>query len=191
MNSAGQIGLSLSNLRLRKKLQELSIRDTLTGLYNRRFMEETIEKEMAYSRRHKASFGIMMLDIDHFKQFNDKYGHDAGDALLKEVGVLFQNNSRGSDTACRFGGEEFIIILSQASLDITRQRAENLREIAEKLQVLYREKLLDKITFSIGVAIYPDNGQTISAIIKAADNALYRAKKEGRNRVCVADSISS
>lgn len=184
---ASRLGISLSNLKLRESLHNLAIRDQLTGLYNRRYIEESFERELLRAKRNSLHLGVVMIDIDHFKRFNDTLGHAAGDALLRALGKFLLQNIRRSDIVCRYGGEEFLLILPETSLGIAVQRAETLCEKVKKLQVEHENRLLEHITLSLGVAVFPDNGETMDAIIKAADTALYRAKEEGRNRVCVAE----
>ena len=121
------MALSLSNLNLRETLQHQSIRDPLTGLFNRRYMDETLERERQRAARSDTSLGVIMLDIDHFKKFNDMFGHEAGDTVLEELGVLLKNHVRGSDIACRYGGEEFVLILPESPLEIVIERAELIR----------------------------------------------------------------
>lgn len=180
------LGLALAKLKLQETLQRLSVRDPLTGLFNRRYMEESMEREMRRAERQGKQVGVIMVDIDHFKRFNDTYGHDAGDSLLREMGLFLQRHIRGSDIACRYGGEEFTLILQDVSLELTRQRAEQLREAARHLRVQHGQQTLDSITLSLGVAVYPVHGITSMAVLQAADVALYRAKQTGRNRVCLA-----
>jgi diguanylate cyclase (GGDEF)-like protein/PAS domain S-box-containing protein len=167
-------------------LREQSIRDPLTGLHNRRYLDETLPRELQRAERRSQSVGVIMLDIDHFKHFNDTYGHDAGDALLQRVGAFLQSCIRGEDIACRYGGEEFILVLLSASLADTRQRAEDLCKGVQALSVEHRGQILDGITASFGVAIFPEHSTTAEGIIKAADEALYRAKHGGRNHVVAA-----
>ena len=182
-NVSEHLALSLSNIRLRETLRSQSIRDPLTGVFNRRYMEETLEREIPRARRKKSSVGIVMFDIDHFKKFNDQYGHDAGDFVLKSLSQLIQRKIRGEDIVCRFGGEEFVLIMPDTSLDVTYLRAENIRKEVEIMDLTYEKKDLGTITISCGVAIYPDHGENGNFVIQSADAALYRAKNEGRNRV--------
>jgi diguanylate cyclase (GGDEF)-like protein len=149
-------------------------------------MEESLEREVYRAKRNQYSVGLMMIDIDHFKGINDIFGHEAGDAMLHEVGQFLQDHFRREDVACRYGGEEFMIILPEASLDDTYRRAEQLREAIKNVTVQYHRKLLGPITVSVGVAVLPDHGSTGAAVIQAADAALYRAKNEGRDRVVIA-----
>jgi diguanylate cyclase (GGDEF)-like protein/PAS domain S-box-containing protein len=182
---AEQVGLALGNLKLRESLRNQSICDSLTGLFNRRYMEESLEREFSRAVRKKSSVGILMVDIDHFKRFNDTFGHQAGDALLRGLGDLLKRSTRGQDIACRFGGEEFALVLTEANLNGAMQRAEILRQQVKELSVEYGGQLLSSISVSIGVAIYPEHGSSMVDVLRAADQALYRAKREGRDRVCV------
>jgi diguanylate cyclase (GGDEF)-like protein/PAS domain S-box-containing protein len=185
---ADQLALSLSNIRLRKALKNQAIRDQLTGLFNRRHMEESFERELRRSARRESTVGVIMFDIDHFKDFNDTFGHDGGDALLRDLGSFVTKRFRGEDIACRYGGEEFVLILPDASLEDTRRRAEQMRTEVRQLKVYSQGRLLDGISISLGVAAFPDHGSTQGDILKAADTALYRAKNEGRDRVAVAET---
>jgi diguanylate cyclase (GGDEF)-like protein len=184
---ADQLGLAVANLKLRETLRSQSIRDPLTGLFNRRYMEETLERELSRARRTNAPLGLMMMDLDHFKHFNDTFGHEAGDVLLREVGRLLQETVRGGDVACRYGGEEFVLILPEASTETTRLRAERLRESIKHLYVTQRGQSIGSVAASIGVAAFPRNGTSGDALVKAADTALYLAKGTGRDRVTVAE----
>ena len=169
------------------QLRELSIHDPLTGLFNRRYLEEMLALEMIRAARKRYPIGIIMADIDHFKRFNDTHGHAAGDAVLVQVANFLRTHIRSSDVACRYGGEEFILILPEASLEITQMRAGHMREDSRQIHVQYKEKTLEAVTLSLGVAVFPDHGSTNDEILGAADAAMYRAKREGRDRVVVAD----
>ncbi|HLH21681.1 MAG TPA: diguanylate cyclase [Chloroflexota bacterium] len=184
---AEQLALALSNLALRERLRNQSIRDPLTGLFNRRYLEETLERELARAERSHHPMGVIMIDVDHFKQFNDSFGHNAGDALLREFGGLLRKHVRGSDIACRYGGEEFAVILPDATLEDTVRRAEELRAAMAHLQVADQDQALGQITISAGVAALPQHGADGPRLLRAADRALYAAKSAGRNRVQVAD----
>jgi len=183
---AEHIAPTLANLKLRENLKNQSIRDSLTGLFNRRYMEEALEREMLRCDRKQQPLSIIMLDVDYFKRFNDTLGHDAGDAVLRELGRCLQSYVRGSDIACRYGGEEFILILPEASLGVTQLRAEQIRIAAKQLHVECSGQSVGAATLSLGVASFPKHGLEGEAILKAADTALYRAKQEGRDRVIVA-----
>ncbi|MBM4443228.1 MAG: diguanylate cyclase [Candidatus Rokubacteria bacterium] len=182
---ADQLGLAVANLKLRETLRNQSIRDPLTGLFNRRYLEETLERELRRADRSQGSLGVVMLDLDKFKQFNDTFGHDVGDMLLRELGRLLQGVIRGGDVACRYGGEEFVLILPGADVETTRQRAERLRESAKHLFISHRGQSIGSVTVSAGIAAYPTHGITAEAILQAADAALYRAKSDGRDRVVI------
>jgi len=181
-----QSALALANLRLRETLRSQSVRDPLTGLFNRRYMEETLEREIRRAERGARPLSVMMLDLDHFKQFNDTFGHSAGDSLLRELGTMLRANLRAGDIACRFGGEEFVLILPEAALNCARSRAEQLRETAKHLHVSHLGESLGPVTISLGVAAFPEHGASGEDLIENADAALYRAKSEGRDRVVVA-----
>lgn len=180
---ADHIALSLANLKLRQTLQNQSIRDVLTGLFNRRYLEESLERELYRCDRNKKSLGVIMLDVDHFKAFNDTFGHSAGDAVLSELGQFLQTHIRKSDIACRYGGEELTLILPEASVEIVLERAQAICEGVKDLQVHHRRQLLGTISLSLGVAMFPEHGITVEALLRAADAALYHAKREGRDRV--------
>ncbi|WP_242578000.1 PAS domain S-box protein [Chroococcus sp. FPU101] len=180
---AEHLSLALANLNLRETLQAQSIIDPLTNLYNRRYMEEALKREINLAKRKRHPVGIMMLDVDHFRQFNATFGHEGGNCVLKAVGSFLSRHIRSGDIACRYGGEEFLLILPEASLEISLQRAEQIRQGLKQMQVSYGEQLLSQITVSIGLACFPDHGKTIEELIKSADFALYQAKNAGRDRV--------
>lgn len=180
---ADNIGLGIANLKLREDMRNLSIRDALTGLFNRRYMEEALAQELHRTKRNAAQLAVIMVDIDHFKKFNDNFGHDGGDAILRELGAFLKKHVRGSDIACRYGGEEFILILSPSTVEGARLRAEKIREAAKLLSVSHANRDLGAITLSLGVAIFPDHASEAAALVKAADVALYQAKSGGRDRV--------
>jgi len=182
---AEYLSLSIANIKLSEKLASQSIRDTLTGLFNRRYMEETIQREILRAARKQTKIGIVMADIDHFKQINDTYGHEAGDEFLMKLADFFKTKTRGSDIACRYGGEEFILILPESSVEDTYKRADYLREEIKKVKVYFRGQLLPSITLSFGIATYPDHGIDTDELMRVADTALYKAKEEGRDRVIV------
>jgi diguanylate cyclase (GGDEF)-like protein len=188
---AEHISSALANLRLRKKLREQSIRDPLTELFNRRYMEESLERELHRAKRSNAPVGIIMFDIDNFKVFNDTLGHDAGDNVLQGLAALMKAQIREEDIACRFGGEEFILILPEMTLDKVKERAENLRSRVQSLVLKHKDKQLDPITISLGVAVFPMHGSTSEVLIKSVDKAMYRAKESGKNRVVVSDIAES
>jgi diguanylate cyclase (GGDEF)-like protein len=149
-------------------------------------MEETLEREISRAQRKDAGLGLLMIDIDHFKSFNDDYGHDAGDMVLREVGGLLLNRTRKEDVACRYGGEEFLIIIPETGEDDALARAEELQAALCAMHLTYHERMLREVTVSIGVAVFPRHGSNVDNLLKAADLALYAAKRAGRNRVCLA-----
>ncbi|HUA01421.1 MAG TPA: GGDEF domain-containing protein, partial [Candidatus Aquilonibacter sp.] len=163
----------------------------LTGLFNRRYMEESLEREVRRAERNGQSVGFIMLDIDHFKHFNDTFGHQAGDALLRALGDLVGERTRGQDVACRFGGEEFSLILAGASKDAAYKRAQLLREEVKQLAVTHAGQLLGKVSLSFGIAAFPGDGHTAEELVRAADQALYAAKAAGRDRVVVAGNVET
>jgi diguanylate cyclase (GGDEF)-like protein/PAS domain S-box-containing protein len=188
---AEQIGLSIANIRLREALRTQSIRDPLTGLYNRRYLEEMLEREIRRAVRAEQSLGILMLDLDHFKRFNDTYGHDAGDAVLRETGSFLARSIRAEDIVCRYGGEEFVVILPTADMESARSRAERIRSKLRELAVLHQGQSVGVITVSVGVAALPAHGTSAKELLQAADAALYRAKREGRDRVVTAQGVEA
>lgn len=183
---AEQVGMAIANLKLQETLQHQSIRDPQTELYNRRYLEETFTQEIVRAERKQHAIGVIMLDIDHFKRFNDTFGHDAGDFVLQQVGTLLKENVRNSDIACRYGGEEMTLILPEATLAETTARAEMLRAALSQLCPHHHGQSLGTITASFGVAAFPHHGSTVETLIKTADEALYRAKAAGRNQVFTA-----
>jgi diguanylate cyclase (GGDEF)-like protein len=180
------LALALANFRLRATLRERSTRDELTGLFNRRYMEDSLDREIRRAIRDGESLGVVMVDLDHFKRLNDAFGHAAGDFALRLVGQFFQTNVRAEDIACRFGGEEFVIILPKASAEDTRRRAEALRLGIRSIRAEHGGPSFPTLTMSVGVAAYPQHGAAGETLLRAADEALYRAKAEGRDRVVVA-----
>lgn len=185
---AGQVGLSVANIRLREALRTQSIRDPLTGLYNRRYLEEMMARETRRAVRAEYGLGVLMLDLDHFKKFNDTFGHDAGDTVLRQTASFLAKSVRAEDFVCRFGGEEFVVILPMADLAASEARAERIRSHVRELTVLHQGQSLGMITVSVGVAALPLHGTTSKELIEAADAALYRAKRDGRDRVAVAEA---
>lgn len=178
-----QIAISLANLELRETLQYQSFRDALTGLFNRRYLQASMTRELHRVSREKQKLGVMMIDIDHFKKFNDTFGHYAGDLVLQSVGNFLQENLRQSDIACRYGGEEFAIIMPNVSLENIQERAEQFRQKVKELKLNYNNQPLESITFSLGIALFPDHAETSEQLFRVADEALYQAKKKGRDCV--------
>ena len=180
---AKRISLTIANLRLREVLRGQSLRDPLTGLFNRRYMEAGLERELRRAAREKQTVSVLMTDIDHFKRFNDTFGHQAGDALLRDFGSLLLKNVRGEDIICRYGGEEFVCVLPGTTLATAVERAESLRNQIKALSVQHQGQVLGTVTASFGVAQSQDNNTSVESLLKAADDALYRAKHNGRDRV--------
>ena len=183
---AEQLGLSIANLKLRETLRQQSIRDELTGLYNRRYFDETLEREISRVRRSHGQLAMIMVDLDHFKRFNDEFGHKAGDTVLQALAHALEHNIRTSDVPCRYGGEEFSLVLPETSLDDARERAEHIRHRVEEMHLEYDGKPMSSMTASFGVAVFPLHAQDSTDLVRAADGALYAAKNSGRNRVEVA-----
>jgi diguanylate cyclase (GGDEF)-like protein len=179
-------GLTIDNAQLHEALRQESIRDPLTGLFNRRFMEETLAKEINRADRTTHSLAVVMLDLDHFKSINDTFGHDGGDKALRRLSLLLKANMRGSDIICRYGGEEFTLILPDASMLDAFQRMEQLRKDIKQLVIQHHGKSMDQFSGSFGIAVFPEHGSTGETLLKAADEALYRAKQSGRDRVLTA-----
>ncbi len=181
---AEQIAIGISNIKLRETLRNQSVRDTLTELYNRRYVEECLERELIRCKRNKTSLAVIMLDIDHFKRFNDSHGHGAGDTVIVEIAKALNGMVRiGSDIASRFGGEEFLLILPEISLKDAQKRAENLRKTVASHEVSYNGITLPQVTISLGLAMFPEDAEKINELIEAADKALYEAKNGGRNQL--------
>lgn len=182
-----QIALAVANLRLRETLRNQSIRDVLTGLFNRRYAEETLQRELIRCRRHKSQLSIALLDVDHFKKFNDTYGHEAGDEVLKQIAQYLQQQTRGGDVASRLGGEELMVILPGASEQDAAKKAEMLCAGIRSLKIRTQGKAIGPVTVSIGVAAFGAHGNNTEELLRSADGALYRAKGEGRDRVLIAE----
>lgn len=181
---AQQFVLGIKRAILYRQVQELAITDALTGVLSRRYWMERFGQEIERSRKFKYSFSFLMLDIDYFKAFNDRYGHLVGDAVLREVSKRIKENIRQIDLIGRYGGEEFCVILIETGKDQVRFAAERIRRAVEEKEIrVYDEDL--KITISIGISVFPEHAGTKETLIEKADEALYRAKQAGRNRVCV------
>ena len=177
------IKLSLANIQLNEALSEQAVRDPLTGLLNRRYLYEYLPQMLQNAIKTKHAFCVCMLDIDFFKHINDQHGHDAGDEVLKYIGTLLKNNTRESDIACRFGGEEFVIVLLGSDLNHAKSQMEHIRTEVKSAQIYSQNHLLPPITISIGIAEAPQHGDSINEILRVADAALYAAKEAGRDRV--------
>ena len=182
------MALALANIKLQETLRGQAMRDPLTGLFNRRYMIETFERELARAQQDGVTLGVIMIDLDQFKKFNDTFGHDMGDKILTIFGDFIKTIVRKDDVACRWGGEEFFLILPGASLNAARERAEAIRSGAKQLQVPNGQHHRP-LTISSGIAIYPEHGLTKDELIIAADQAMYQAKKGGRDRVVNAQRI--
>jgi diguanylate cyclase (GGDEF)-like protein/PAS domain S-box-containing protein len=173
--------------KLQEQLLDQAVRDPLTGLYNRRYLDETIAREVVRAARYNQPIGIVMCDIDHFKLVNDVHGHLAGDEVLRAFAGLLREHARGSDIACRFGGEEFVLLFPGMPRDVAYRRAEQLRtELAAKRITL--GAVVIQLTASFGVASFPEDGQTMDSLIGAVDAAMYQAKETGRDRVVVSSA---
>jgi diguanylate cyclase (GGDEF)-like protein len=184
--AADQLALALANLKLRQSLRDLSVRDPLTGLFNRRYLAESLGRELARSQRRNLQVAVMTFDLDHFKDFNDNYGHQAGDAVLVAFARMLQANSRSEDIACRQGGEEFVLIMPEMVLDVAERRAQEMMHSLTTISIVHEGRVLPNITTSIGIAIFPVHGKTPDLLLAQADQALYRSKSFGRNRAEVA-----
>jgi diguanylate cyclase (GGDEF)-like protein len=178
---AEQLSLAVGNLRLQETLRSGSERDPLTDLYNRRHLEISLQRELSRAQRHGFPVSVIMLDVDHFKAFNDTNGHDAGDEVLRNVAHVLKRHTRAEDVACRYGGEEFLVVLPACTVDDAYSKAEAIREAIAQLHVLSRGIALPLVTASIGIACCPQDGERMEDLIAGADAALYRAKSSGRN----------
>jgi diguanylate cyclase (GGDEF)-like protein len=179
-----RLGAALTNLRLRDRLREESIRDPLTRLFNRRYMVETMQRELVRAKRASLPLAVVMLDVDHFKSLNDRYGHDVGDQVLQAVSSELSAAVRTEDVVCRYGGEEFVAILPGATLELATSRAEELRSRLHGLRLQARGAAVSGVTVSAGVAV-ASRDATPESLLRAADRALLQAKQAGRDRVCV------
>jgi diguanylate cyclase len=175
--------------RLQEQLREQAHRDPLTGQYNRRYLDTTLQREMLRAAREQLPITLLMVDIDHFKAINDTHGHPVGDEVLRQIGLILATHARSHDVVCRYGGEEFLVLLPQLPSALALQRAEQLRRSA-KTHVFSTEAGDIRVTLSVGVATYPDHGQTVDELLRSADHALYQAKREGRNRVVQAQILA-
>lgn len=179
-----QFLLGINRALLYQKVQEMAIKDSLTGVFSRRYLLERLDEELERSRKFKYNFSFLMIDVDHFKDFNDHYGHLVGDAILKEIAAIIKEGIRQIDLVGRYGGEEFSIILAETDKDEARFIAERIRQAIEARVIkVYDENL--KVTISIGISVFPDNADSAPLLIDTADRALYQAKQGGRNMTCV------
>lgn len=186
------VKLSLANLELRDELRQQAIHDPLTGLFNRRYLDEVLPRELDVAQRRKSSLCVVMLDIDGFKQFNDRLGHGAGDALLREFSHMMRDHLRKSDIICRYGGDEFVIIMPDSSILDTHERIDRIRVLLKGLpKIQTNGKIPDVISLSAGMAFMPEHGNTEGELLRAADKAMYTAKKSGRDQVIVYQAAQS
>lgn len=185
-NVADEMELTLANLQLRESLREQSIRDPLTNLYNRRYLQEVLNQELSKAQRASQTLGVAMIDLDHFKQFNDSFGHDAGDDVLRTLAQALAQHVRREDTLSRYGGEEFVVVIPNPTREILLHRAEQWRASVQAIRLFHRGTALPALSISLGLAFYPENGVTADELLRAADLALYRAKDRGRDRVVIA-----
>jgi diguanylate cyclase (GGDEF)-like protein/PAS domain S-box-containing protein len=183
---AEHIAMALSNLKLHETLRNQSIRDPLTKLFNRSFMEESLELELRRAARRHGPLGIITIDVDHFKSFNESFGRDAGDVMIRDIGGLVQACVRKEDIACRLSGQRFAVLLPQGNIEITQHRAETLRELIMNLDVKHRNQPMGRVTASLGVAGFPEHGRTVEALLSASEAALRRSKEVGGNCVVTA-----
>jgi diguanylate cyclase (GGDEF)-like protein/PAS domain S-box-containing protein len=183
-----RVGPALANLKLREALRLLALRDGLTGLYNRRYLEDTLAREIHRSERTGKGLAMIMIDVDHFKRFNDTFGHDAGDFVLSAIAKAIVQNIRPSDVACRYGGEELAVMLTDTDIESAIGRAERLRHVIRETNLTHRGQSLPAPSASFGVAGYPQDGKNVEELMKSADRALYEAKQAGRDRVVAANS---
>ena len=188
---AAQVGVAISNLRLRETLRQQSIQDSLTGLHNRRYLEDRLPREIARAQRTQQSLAIMMLDVDHFKTFNDRFGHKAGDEVLRLLGRTLKDNARSSDLVARYGGEEFAVLLPATGLAQAQNWAERLMSCIRAITARVQAQELPSITISIGLALYPEHGHDGDTVLRHADHALYEAKRTGRDRLVCAPAPRS
>jgi diguanylate cyclase (GGDEF)-like protein len=179
---AEQLSLALVNIELKESLKNMAIRDALTGLYNRRFLDEVLARELARADRLRSPLSVIMIDIDHFKKFNDTYGHAAGDEVLKQVCAYLSDSLRQTEIVCRYGGEELVILLPDCDAGGAVEIAEKLRNGIRSLAVVHHGQDLPRVTASLGVTAYPEVTTSKADVVAAADQALYEAKRNGRDQ---------
>ena len=176
---AHNLAISFANLKLQQELRNQSFRDALTGLYNRRYLIESLKRELERAHRKQQFVSVITLDVDRFKSFNDLYGHSAGDLVLSEIGSYLLSNIRQYDVACRYGGEELTIVMPDASAKDAMIRAEKIRQGIKNLQLKHEGQKLKPVTVSMGISCFPEDGRDPEDLILIADKALYSAKKGG------------
>jgi diguanylate cyclase (GGDEF)-like protein len=187
--AADQIALALTNIRFREALQNQSIRDPLTTLFNRRYMEESLERELHRAQRNSGGVAVIMVDLDHFKSFNDMYGHRVADNMLRVFARYLQRSVRLADIVCRYGGEEFVLILPATTLEEAINRLAEVQEGARRLTIEGEVGIPAQITFSAGIAVFPLHGADSETLLRGADRALYDAKQRGRDRISVESNV--
>lgn len=183
---ARQIAVTIANLNLRETLKEQSIRDPLTGAFNRRYLEVVAEKEMKHARRNGHELAVVMFDVDHFKRFNDVHGHPAGDRVLVSLSEFVQASIRDSDWFFRIGGEEFVLLLRESSRADAERRVREICDGIARLDMTLDGRPLPRVTISLGIAMFPEHGETLGSLLEQADKALYASKQAGRNRFTLA-----
>lgn len=184
---ADLLAMAVVNIRLRDRIQELIDKDYLTGLYNRGSMEEKFNRILKKASRENASIGLIMMDIDHFGYFTENYGHGAADAVLRDLGAFLNEHLRMEDLACRYGADEFLLILPGNALDVSRSRAEHIRDLIKDRALYESHQHIHRITVSMGVVAFPSHGNTAGDLIQSAKDTVKQAKREGRDRVKVGE----
>lgn len=180
---AEQVSLTIANVRLRQELQDRSIKDSLTGLWNRRYFLDCLRREKARADSNELGFALISIDIDHFKRFNDHHGHDAGDLVLRRVTAELVSSAGSAGMVCRVGGEELAVICPDLNEEAAMTLAHRLHNAIKRVEIIYQGEILPCVTFSAGVATYPSDHSSIDEVMRNADNALYQAKRAGRDRV--------
>ena len=179
------VKLAIANLKLRDQLRQQALHDQLTGLFNRRYLDETLPRDLHQAQRRNSPLCVVMLDIDDFKHFNDAFGHGPADAILRELGRVLREKLRKSDISCRYGGDEFVLVLHDSSVAATQARLEQIRAFLKGLEIHYGEQVLGPITLSIGIVQTPEHAITARELLREADEAMYAAKQAGRDRIVV------
>lgn len=182
---ADHVALALANIQLRQHLQEEVIHDPVTGLYNRRYLVEVLERELRQAARKDYPLSVVMIGVDYFKDFNDTHGHEAGNILLRTLAAFFQNMVSQNDLVYRYGGKEFLLVLPGASLEEAEEQASKVYEGVLRLQMLYQERVINGFSVSVGVAGFPRHGSTFAELMHVADAALLQAQGERQHRVVV------
>lgn len=183
-----QVLPGLVNIQLNEKLRQQSLSDPLTGLYNRRFFMSALDNEIARAKRRKSQFSLVIMDIDHFKKYNDSFGHEAGDRILQKLSDILRVYFRESDIICRYGGEEFIVLMPETGLEDAQKRCEKLMELIHSELFLPALPKSRKVTVSIGISVFPHHSRLAEHLINKADKALYEAKAQGRNQIKISDA---